>query len=212
MPIHDWTRVDAGLFHAFHHAWIEELARALNRGILPDDCFALPEQDMRGPVIDTKPDEAHAYVHKASHIGVRHRHHQLVSIIQIVSPGNKRIRAEFRALIENSANLIRRGIHLLLLDMFPPDKREPQGIHKSIWDEFEGTEIDIRRGKGLTLASYEAAPDCAAYVDFVGVGDGLPDMPLFLIPSNYVLVPLEATYQSAWREFPAALKGLLEPQ
>ena len=29
MPIHDWTRVDAGLFHAFHHGWIEELARAL---------------------------------------------------------------------------------------------------------------------------------------------------------------------------------------
>jgi hypothetical protein len=23
MPIHDWTRVDAGIFHDFHHAWIE---------------------------------------------------------------------------------------------------------------------------------------------------------------------------------------------
>jgi hypothetical protein len=44
MPIHDWLRVDAGLFHAFHHGWIEELARALNRGILPADYFALPEQ------------------------------------------------------------------------------------------------------------------------------------------------------------------------
>ena len=32
MPIHDWTRVDAGIFHAFHHGWIEEMARALNRG------------------------------------------------------------------------------------------------------------------------------------------------------------------------------------
>lgn len=22
MPIHDWTRVEAGIFHDFHHAWI----------------------------------------------------------------------------------------------------------------------------------------------------------------------------------------------
>jgi hypothetical protein len=22
-PVHDWTRVDAGIFHDFHHAWIE---------------------------------------------------------------------------------------------------------------------------------------------------------------------------------------------
>jgi Protein of unknown function (DUF4058) len=44
MPIHDWTRVDAGIFHAFHHSWIEEIARALNRGILPGDYYALAEQ------------------------------------------------------------------------------------------------------------------------------------------------------------------------
>src|SRR3984957_2741039 len=52
MPIHDCTRVDAGLFHAFHHSWIEELARALNRGVLPADYFALPEQNIRGPIPD----------------------------------------------------------------------------------------------------------------------------------------------------------------
>ena len=44
MSIHDWTRVDAGIFHAFHHDWITEIARALNRGILPADYYALPEQ------------------------------------------------------------------------------------------------------------------------------------------------------------------------
>lgn len=44
MPIHDWTRVDAGIFHAFHHSWIEEIARALNRGLLPPNFYALPEQ------------------------------------------------------------------------------------------------------------------------------------------------------------------------
>src|SRR5438046_9975370 len=48
MPVHDWTRVDAGIFHAFHHGWIEELARALNRGRLPPDYYALPEQFAAG--------------------------------------------------------------------------------------------------------------------------------------------------------------------
>jgi hypothetical protein len=33
MPIHDWTRVDAGLFHAFHQMWIITLSRALNSGV-----------------------------------------------------------------------------------------------------------------------------------------------------------------------------------
>src|ERR1700732_4923526 len=44
MPIHDWTRVDVGIFHAFHHDWITEISRALNRGLLPSAYYALPEQ------------------------------------------------------------------------------------------------------------------------------------------------------------------------
>src|SRR5262245_48655053 len=48
MPVHDWTRVDAGIFHAFHHDWITEIARALNRGLLPTDYYALPEQHAAG--------------------------------------------------------------------------------------------------------------------------------------------------------------------
>ena len=31
MPIHDWSRVDAGVFHDFHLAWVVEIANALNR-------------------------------------------------------------------------------------------------------------------------------------------------------------------------------------
>jgi hypothetical protein len=44
MPLHDWTRVDAGTFHAFHTAWITHLSEALNDGVLPRDFYALPEQ------------------------------------------------------------------------------------------------------------------------------------------------------------------------
>ena len=40
MPMHDWTRVEAGIFHAFHHEWVSEIGRALNRGLLPADYYA----------------------------------------------------------------------------------------------------------------------------------------------------------------------------
>src|SRR5206468_78175 len=53
MPVHDWTHVDAGIFHAFHHEWISEIGRALNRGILPPDFYALPEQQAAGFGPDT---------------------------------------------------------------------------------------------------------------------------------------------------------------
>jgi hypothetical protein len=44
MPAHDWTRVDAGIFHAFHLAWLAHIGEALNGGLLPDGFYALAEQ------------------------------------------------------------------------------------------------------------------------------------------------------------------------
>ena len=44
MPVHDWTRVDAGTFHAFHTRWISEIMGALNAGLLPRGYYALAEQ------------------------------------------------------------------------------------------------------------------------------------------------------------------------
>lgn len=44
MPIHNWSPVEAGIFHDFRHAWIEEIKRSLNAGLLPDDFYALAEQ------------------------------------------------------------------------------------------------------------------------------------------------------------------------
>ena len=94
---------------------------------------------------------------------------------------------------------------------FPPTRRDPQGLHKAIWDEFEDDEASFPPDKPLTLAAYSAGAIKTAYVEPVAVGDGLPDMPLFLEPEVYVPVPLEATYRTTWSVFPAALKGLLEP-
>lgn len=48
MPMHDWIKVPAGIYHAFHHEWISEVSRALNSGMLPKDYYALAEQQAAG--------------------------------------------------------------------------------------------------------------------------------------------------------------------
>ena len=44
MPLHDWSRVPAGLFHDFHQTWSIQIKLALNAGILPKGLSALVEQ------------------------------------------------------------------------------------------------------------------------------------------------------------------------
>ncbi len=242
MPIHDWTRVDAGLFHAFHQSWIIFLSQALNAGILPPGYFALPEQPIGGPIPDvlalkmpfeggglsrgptglavaevpprtrvTRHADESIYVRKADHIVVRHRHGDIVAVVEIVSPGNKASVHALSSFVEKSAELIGEGVHLLVIDLFPPSKRDPQGIHKAIWDRFIEEDFQLPPDQPLTLASYEAQPDPTAYVETVGVGDVLPDMPIFLKPGYYVPAPLESSYQRVWNEFfPEPFRRMLE--
>src|SRR5713101_5455820 len=48
MPVHDWTRVEAGIFHDFHHEWISTIRRTLNDSLLPPEYYALAEQQAAG--------------------------------------------------------------------------------------------------------------------------------------------------------------------
>jgi hypothetical protein len=242
MPIHDWTRVDAGLFHDFHQSWITRLRDTLNGGLLPPDYFALAEQTIRGPIPDiltlrlsgeaeesTGPprglavaaapprarvvqrrEEEKAYARKADRISVRHRSGEIVAVLEIVSPGNKSSTSALRAFVEKTSDLIERGVHALVIDLHPPTKRDPQGIHAEIWDQLGANDFELPADKPLVLAGYDAGPLCVAYVMPVAVGDILPDMPLFLRPEFYVPVPLESTYQANWSHFPAPMKRLLE--
>src|ERR1039457_5599239 len=50
MPVHDWSRIYAGAFHDFHLAWIAELRKTLNSGLLPPEYYAMAEQ-VAGPAI-----------------------------------------------------------------------------------------------------------------------------------------------------------------
>jgi hypothetical protein len=52
MPLHDWSRVESGIFHDFHTAWITEIRKALNAGLLSKGYYALAEQHAGENVAD----------------------------------------------------------------------------------------------------------------------------------------------------------------
>lgn len=137
---------------------------------------------------------------------------RLVAVIEIVSPANKRSNREFRRFLNKTVSLLLDGIHLLVVDPFPPTARDPRGLHAAIWKALvRKADFTPPAGKPLTLASYAVGPDeFTAYVEPIASGDVLPDMPLFLTPDGYVSVPLERTYHMAWQGFPPPLRRLLE--
>jgi hypothetical protein len=134
-----------------------------------------------------------------------------VALVEVVSPGNKASRNALRKFVEKAAEAISRGYHLLVLDLFPPTPRDPRGIHGAIWSELTGGGFEPPADARLTLVAYDAGVPTTAYVEPVAVGDAMPDMPLFLEPGEYVPVPLEATYQAAWRGVPRRWRDVLEP-
>jgi hypothetical protein len=246
MPIHDWTRVEAGIFHAFHQQWIIALSNVLNDGLLPGDYYALPEQHAAGfgpdvltleTTSDEDPDstsrssssgatgllvaaptrdltaetDLEFYRRKQTSVVVRHvSGDRVVAMLEIVSPGNKSTRHALRSLVEKAASLLDQGIHLLIVDLHPPRRHDPGGIHSAVWDEIAGEEYHPAAGQPLTVAAYETALTVRAYVRCLAVGDLLPDMPLFLEPNACVQVPLEATYHTAFAAMPQRWRQVLE--
>jgi hypothetical protein len=246
MPVHDWSRVDANVFHHFHQRWTISICDALNSGVLPAGYSALVEQrtaglipdvlalegrprsrrpgESAGGVLTATPPKARlvtgtkkiALAARANRVVVRHRMGKVVCLIEIVSPGNKSGRSALRSFVEKSVEFLSAGVHLSVVDLFPPTRRDPQGIHKAIWDIFDDEEpFELPPDKPLTLAAYMAGDllaeiETTAYVNFVGVGDVLPDLPAYLNHDGYVPVPLEATYQTTWASCPPDMRELVE--
>ncbi len=237
MPIHDWSRVEAGIFHDFHQAWTIEIRNALNGGVLPGEFYAMTDQVIGGPVPDvitlqkSEQSEMSAstpggiavadapprarfvssaptdpYVRRANRISVRHRLGRVVAVIEVVSPGNKTSRLALRTFVRKAEELLLNGIHLLIVDLFPPSRRDPHGIHKKIWDQIQPEPFELPADKPLMAAAYYAGEPKAAYVEPVAVGDALPSLPIFLDEDTYVPAPLEVTYQTTWDECPKVMR------
>ena len=238
MPIHDWTRVKSNRFHAFHQAWINALSNALNAGLLPEGFFALQEQHTGAPQPDvvalsvplhpgldrggialadapvktrhTAVADATLYARKADRIAIHSDDGDVVAVIEIVSPGNKDSAHALKTFVRKAVEYLRSGIHLLIVDLFPPSKRDPNGIHKAIWDRLRDDDFVPPPDKPLTIVSYSAGAAVKAFVEPVAIGDPMPDLPIFLTAERYVLCPLASTYQTSWDAFPKVLKGPLE--
>lgn len=217
-----------------------ELRRSLNAGRLPSGFVALADQQIGGPVPDlltlnrgpkgrggepaggvaiadapsrarfVLESEGDAYARRANRIVIRHRHGQVVAVIEIISPGNKSSNAAVRALVRKTSELIWQGIHLLVVDLFPPLERDPQRISKAIWDEVEDAPFELPADKPLTAAAYRASPTRTAFIEPIAVGDVLPALPIFLTDFDYVPTPLEDTYMASWAAYPSDFKAMLE--
>jgi len=251
LPIHDWTRVEAGIFHHFHLSWIDAIARRLNAGLLPDDFYAMREQHAAGfePGVltlhatqtggdnEAAADEAPRFSGKTSAgpllsapktrfvaetdmpfyrrrqntVTIRHESgDQLVAMVEIVSPANKSARIGSERFVKKAAEFLEHRVHLLILDLLPPGRHDPHGIHSEIWDYIAGHTYSPPPDKPLTLAAYESDLAIRAYVESVAVGDPLPDMPPFLEPGGCVELTLEATYQTAWEAVPRRWKSVIQ--
>lgn len=250
MPIHDWTRVDAGIFHAFHQQWIIAINNKLNSGLLPPRFYALPEQyaagfgpdvlTLQGNLSDEPsessetPDQGSSsntallvaaprsaptaetdlefYHRKQSMVVVRHvSGDRVVAVIEIVSPGNKSTTHAVRSFVDKALDFLDKKVHLLIIDLMPPGRRDPNGLHSLLWDEVAGQEFALPTDQPLSAAAYEAAPlSVRTYVQTLSVGSAIPDMPLFLEPNGCVQVPLESTYNAAFTAMPLRWRCVLE--
>ena len=248
MPIHDWKSVDAGIFHHFHHSWIEEIQRTLNADLLPEDYYAMAEQQTGGfgpdvltlqsksqkrgqtpkegqqedassslqlappPVAFTAEAAGEFHRRRPSSISIRHiSGDRVVAVVEVVSPGNKGAKGAFQAFVDKVCELIEFKINLLILDLFPPTRRDPKGIHAELWEEIADQTFEPPNDKPLTLVAYESAWSVRAFIQPVAVGEALPDMPLYLEPGGCVWVPLEKTYRAAFAAMPKRWQTVLEP-
>jgi hypothetical protein len=231
MPVHDWTRVEAGIFHDFHNAWLTEIRNTLNGGLLPSGYYCLTEQHAgrsiadiltlhAGPTVsppappeggiavaeveprvrrtltfDAPPPVARG---KRRTLVVRHVNgHRIVALLEVVSPSNKDRPRHVAQFARKVAGALRAGVHVLVVDLFPPGPHDLAGIHgeNAQWVDEAAEPYRLPPGEPLTLASYTDGDRPKAYLEHLTVGWALPEMPLFLAPGRYVNVPLEPTYR-----------------
>jgi hypothetical protein len=181
------------------------------------DSDAGPPPDGDGTATSVRPQitfvpaaEEERYAGKANQVAIHHDLGHVVAIIEIVSPGNKNSRHGLRSFVGKAVDLIRQGVNLLVVDLFPPGPRDPQGIHPAIWDEISDQPFALPPGKPLTAAAYQCLPTRTAYVEPLAVDDPLPEMPLLLRGEWHVKTPLEETYQAAWIVMPLPIKRLFD--
>ncbi len=133
----------------------------------------------------------------------------IVALIEVLSNANKASKIELDRFVDKVDAALGSDIHVLLIDVYPPNRLAPQGIHGKVWAAL-GQEPDRwPKNRPLTAASYEAGETVNAYIQPFAVGDPVPVMPLFLQRGFYVNIPMERAYLGALELMPKHYRDLL---
>lgn len=113
-------------------------------------------------------------------IAIRHTtDDRIIALLEIVSHGNKDKRSAVEQFVDKAAISLGEGLHLQIIDLFPPGAFDPLGLHGLLWPRLGGRTYEPPPDKPLTLAAYNAA-GLTCYVEPSRVGEKLVDLPLFL--------------------------------
>src|SRR5438270_6935784 len=149
MPVHDWTRVEAGIFHHFHNSWLTEMSNTLNAGLLPQGYYVLAEQHAGRSIADILTLHASpssppplplppAALARRRSLAIRHvSGHRLVALLEIVSPANKDRARHVEDFAAKAVDALDTGVHLFVVDLFPPAAHDPHGMHGVIRQRLE---------------------------------------------------------------------------
>jgi len=144
-------------------------------------------------------------------ITIRHvEGHEVVALIEVLSHANKASRSELEAFLRKAQAALKQGIHLLIVDLYPPGRLDPRGVHGELWAALGQTPPTLPLERPLIAAAYEAREEITAYLEPFAVGDELPEVPLFLDEGLYVSIALEATYRRAYEAVPPFWRARIE--
>ena len=143
-------------------------------------------------------------------LAIRHvSGHRLIALIEIISPANKDRSQHVEELVDKAVSALERGVHVLLIDLFPPGPHDPSGIHGSIVQCLERVRRALRlTGRGAADAGQlRRRAQVEIYLEHLAVGALWRRCRCFLRPDRYVNVPLESTYQATYRGMPEFWRG-----
>lgn len=204
MPLHDWTRVTELCFLDQHLSWTVALCQALNSGLLPEGYFALIQPDAV-PVKRRVP--------PARRIEIQHAEGRpLIAVVEVVAPAYKADAATVEVFVKKTVATLRRGVHVTVVDVVPDPAELPGGLLGAISARSKaGVTRHTVEGE-RTHTSFVAATGaaCTAHSRPCAVGAAIPPLPLSLTAAQFVTLPLEEAYQTAWVGFPKFLRRVLE--
>jgi hypothetical protein len=212
------------VFHHFHTAWLVQLSRALNEGVLPEGYIARTEEyvgpyqadvltlETGGtppatglaaprpapglrPTVTIAPPRLPTW--RRRRIGVfSAKDERRVALLEVVSPGNKDSQPRADQFRDKLVECVASGLHVLLVDLLPPTRLAP-GIGAAVARELGGADVPEEGRSTTSFEVQERPPTVRVYHATLALGATLPSAPLFLEPGRHVEVPLDPTYGEA---------------